>query len=89
MSIDWIKSRLVPEAGEWWKLGSVQLAAGVAAAGGAITANPDVLLALVPLLPVGPWRAVVVATVVFTLFVVPTLTRLWKQHSEDGDDAET
>lgn len=87
--IDWISNRLVPEAGEWWRLGSVQLAAGVAAVGGAVVANPDVLLALVAFLPAtGPWRAGVVALVVVTLFVVPTLTRLWRQFNPD-DAAET
>ena len=83
--IDFLKERLVPEASEWWRLGSVQLAAGAAAIGGAVTANPDVLLALVAFLPAtGPWRAAIVALVVVTLFVVPTLTRLWKQGSSDA-----
>lgn len=82
--IEWLRTRLVPEAGEWWRMGSVQLAAGVAAIGGAVTANPDVLLSLVAFLPAaGPWRPLLVALVVITLFVVPTLTRLWQQGRTD------
>lgn len=83
--IDWLKRRLVPEAGEWYRMASVQLAAGAAAVGGAVTANPDVLLALVAFLPAsGPWRIAIVALVVITLFVVPTLTRLWDQLPAEG-----
>lgn len=85
--ISWIKEHLAPEASEWWRLSSIQLAAGVAAIGGAITANPEVLLALAGLLPVGGLAQIlVVALVIITLFVVPTLTRLWNQDCETKPD---
>lgn len=85
--IDWLKSRLSPEASEWWRLSSVQLAAGVAAIGGAVTANPDVLIALAMLLPVGGLAQIlIVALVVVTLFVIPTLTRLWSQERDETTD---
>lgn len=87
--INWIKSRLIPEAGEWHKMASIQLAAAGAAIGGAITANPEVLLALVTFMPVGPLRWLLVGAVAVTLFVVPTLTRLWNQGDCDDDAQDT
>ena len=78
-----IKTKLVPDAGEWYRMASVQLAAGVAAVGGAVTANPDVLLALVAFLPIGPLRWLLVGLVVVTLFVVPTFARLWGQTDDE------
>lgn len=86
MMLDKLKTRLVPEAQEWWRLGSVQLAAGVAAVSGAVSANPEVLLSLVALMPGSGWpRMALVALVVITVFIVPTLTRLWKQEADDDE----
>lgn len=87
--IEWLKSHLVDDASEWWRLSSVQLAAGFAAIGGAITANPEVLLALAGLLPVGGIAQIlVVAAVVVTMFIIPTLTRLWNQNCEDEETTD-
>jgi len=89
--IEWLRSRLVPEAGEWWRLSEIQLAGAFAAIGGSIAAHPDILLSLTAFLPSeGPWRVLVIGAVVLVLFIVPTLARLWDQAApqEEADNGE-
>lgn len=79
---------LVADWRQSWRWTSVQIAAVASAVGGVVTSSPDVLLALIQFLPAGGWvRTAMIALVVVTIFVVPTVARLWDQ-GEDHDETE-
>lgn len=87
--IDWLDAHLVPEWRQSWRMFSVQTAAVASAIGGTITASPDLLLALVQFLPDNHWlRFALIAAVVVTIFIVPTLARLWNQEASDDATAD-
>jgi len=76
---------LVDDWREWPKMATVRMYGALAAVGGTITAAPDLLLSLVMFLPDNSiWRWLLVAAVVLTMFVFPTLVRLWKQLDDDA-----
>ena len=86
---NWLDRHLVPDWRESWRFASVQNAAVASAVGGVVTASPDILLALVSFLPDGHWaRIAIIAAVVITLFIVPTIARLWNQEAGDDDAAQ-
>lgn len=79
----WIEAHFVAECRRWWKLASVWLAAISGALTAVIVANQDLALGLLTFLPGGFWRTLIAVAIGFVVFVVPTITRLWKQ----GDGA--
>jgi hypothetical protein len=79
-------NELVDDWREWPKMASVRMYGAAAAILGTVAASPDLLLSLVMFMPQDSvWRWVLVAAVVTTMFIFPTLVRLWKQL--DDDDA--
>ena len=81
----WAERRFVADWRESWKWASVQFAAAFSALIGALVANPDALLRVIPYLPSGPWRAAIATLFVLASFVLPTLLRLWKQEKTDAE----
>jgi hypothetical protein len=77
----WLKDRLVADCSRWWKLASVWLAALAGALSAVIVANQGLALALIGYLPSGFGRTLVAVAIGMVVFVVPTITRLWKQGS--------
>ena len=76
----------------WWKLRSIQLAGLVATLTGVMTANPELLVGLLGIIPVDPWlRLVFSAAVGGVVFLVPFIARVWPQDIDipkvkpDGD----
>ncbi|MCB2085048.1 MAG: hypothetical protein H6919_11165 [Sphingomonadaceae bacterium] len=78
--IDWLKSRLLPEARIWWRLASSRFQMIVAGLLTAAIANPDVLLSVAWFLPQGPFRLVVAILIGLTYFVGDRLVRLWREE---------
>lgn len=65
---------------DWWALYSVRLAAAVSALFGVLAASPDVLMAVVNVIPVDPiLRAVFAVAVAALTFLAPVVARLWPQ----------
>lgn len=85
------------ECREWWALISVKLAALVAAASGVFTANPELLVGLIGIIPVDPLlRLLFSVGVGAVVFLIPFIARLWPQDinipkktadKADGDGA--
>jgi hypothetical protein len=67
------------EIHQWWRLWSVRLAAVAGAVSAALTAEPSILLGLINMLPQGPLRWVVAASVGILVFAVPTIARIKAQ----------
>lgn len=77
--LDMLKSHLIDDCRRWYKLASVWLAALAGALTAVIVANQGLALGLLAYLPGGFWRTLVAVFIGFVVFVVPTITRLWKQ----------
>lgn len=77
------------ESREWWKLHSVKLAALVSAISGVLTANPDILIGLLAIIPADHvLRLVFSLGVAGIVFFIPLLARLWPQPKISGKEAE-
>jgi hypothetical protein len=86
--IDWLDKHLVPEWRKAWKWSSVQLAALVSTAIGALAAQPQLMLSIVNYMPADPaQRALAAIAVGGIAFFGPTLLRLWQQGGK-SDAAE-
>lgn len=74
------KPGLWAECREWWKLHSVKLAALASAISGVLTANPDILIGLLAIIPADHiLRLVFSLGVAGVVFLLPLLARLWPQ----------
>ncbi len=79
--------KLIDECRSWWKLWSVQLAAVAATIAAVFTAQPELLLGLVSMLP-EPLRTIIVPLVWLMVFGLPLLVRLMPQPKlKDDRDA--
>jgi lipoprotein signal peptidase len=77
---NWLLNHLVIDKfREAFKLASIWLAAVSGVISAVIIANPGLALGLLSNLPSGFWRTLVAASVGCVVFIVPALTRLWKQ----------
>lgn len=87
-----LKGWLAEEAGQWWRLWSVRLAAVAAVISAVLTAQPAILLGLIGFIPHGTMRLFAAAFVGAVVFVIPTIVRLWPQpklkEKSDGQTAE-
>jgi hypothetical protein len=64
----------------WWQLRSIQLAGLIAALSGVLTANPELLVGLLGVIPVDPWiRLAFSVGVGGVVFFVPFIARVWPQ----------
>lgn len=72
--------KLVEDWKTSWRWASVKLAAAVAVLAGVLTANPGLILGLIPYIPDGPWRVVATVGVTTIVFIIPTLTRLLRKE---------
>tara|TARA_B100001057_G_scaffold429459_1_gene455577 strand:+ start:67 stop:321 length:255 start_codon:yes stop_codon:yes gene_type:complete len=78
---------LIEEAREWWKLVSVKIAALFATLSAVFTANPELLVGLIGVIPVDPLlRLVFAGAVGVTVFLIPVLARMWPQNLGGDDD---
>lgn len=84
--MNWMTKKLVPEARNWWRLASVQIALLTSAITATLTANPELVIGMVTILPVGPAKYLVAAAAGVLVFAVPTAARLINQ-TEEPDDA--
>jgi ABC-type phosphate transport system permease subunit len=77
------------EVTAWWKLHSIRLAAAVSAFVGLLASQPEVLFAVIGIIPVDPLlRGVFAAAVALLTFAAPTLARLWPQPKLETTDDE-
>lgn len=79
-----IRARLIDDAGKWWRMWSIRLAALASAVIGVVVAAPDVLLHTLNQLPpeMRSWLSPSISIAVFTLVAV---VRLWQQGGKrDG-----
>lgn len=68
------------EIREWSRYASIRLAALVAACSGAFTANPELLVGLIGVIPVDPWLRILFSIfVAVVVFLIPVITRIWPQ----------
>lgn len=73
------------EMSGWWKMYSVKLAALASAAGAVLTANPELLVGLISIIPGDPLlRLVFSGCVGGIVFLVPFLARIWPQGEADA-----
>lgn len=77
--MNWLKDRLIADCSRWWKLASVWLAAAAGILSAVIVANQGLALGLIGYLPGGFMRTLVAVSIGIVVFIVPTITRLWKQ----------
>jgi len=71
---------MIEEIRKWWKLVSVKLAALVAAASAVMTANPELLVGLLGVIPVDPMvRLLFSLGVAGVVFFIPFIARAWPQ----------
>lgn len=86
------KLELVDNWRSAWKWASVRLAALVGILATVFTAQPDLLLGLVNMLPEGPLRLFLSVAVGAVVFGIPLLTRIFQKcvHSElkEGHDGK-
>lgn len=80
--------RLIDEAGKFYKLGSVQLAAVAGVVAAYFAANPAELQKLLNLLPEGPMRVVASIGVGLLVFSTATGSRLLTTKRKDEVDDE-
>ena len=82
---NWFDQNLVSRWREAWNLASIRLAAIFAAISGVILSDPTAIVAVAGLLPHGGiTRYVAIGFIMFGIFVVPVLIRLWKQDDKRG-----
>lgn len=74
-----MKLRLIEGWRSAWKLGSVQLAAAVAAISFVLTLNPAILIGLITFIPAGPLQWATAAFVALFVFVIPAASRLLRK----------
>jgi hypothetical protein len=85
---DWLDKHLVPEWRKAWGMASVQLAAVVSAAVGALAAQPHLMLSIVNYMPADPTQRAMAAIGVGAIaFFGPTVLRLWKQGKANEQDS--
>lgn len=72
-------SLLVDEAGSWWRMWSVRLAAFAGIVAAYLAANPDQTQAVLDLLPDGPLRVVASMALGLFVFALATGVRLVRQ----------
>lgn len=82
--MNWLKDRLTADCGRWWKLASVWLAGLAGVLSTVIVANQGLALGLLAYLPGGFARTMVAVAIGMVVFIVPTITRLWKQGGPDA-----
>lgn len=78
---------LIDNAGSWWKLYSVRLAALAGVVAAYLAANPDQTQALLDVLPDGPLRVLASIGIGVFVFGLATGTRLVKQPEKDSGAA--
>lgn len=77
---------LIDNAGQWWRMWSVRLAAIAGVVAAYLAANPDQTQSLLDVLPDGPLRVLASIGIGVFVFGLATGTRLMKQP-EKGDGA--
>ena len=75
---------LIDNAGSWWKLWSVRLAALAGVVAAYLAANPDQTQALLDVLPDGPLRVLASIGIGVFVFGLATGTRLVKQPEKEA-----
>lgn len=81
---DALRARLIADAGAWWKMWSIRLAALVSVVVGVIVASPDILLHTLNELP-PEMRTWLSPPISIGAFALVTVIRLWKQGGKkDG-----
>lgn len=78
---------LIDNAGEWWRMWSVRLAALAGVVAAYLAANPDQTQALLDVLPDGPLRVLASIGIGVFVFGLATGTRLVKQPEKDSGTA--
>lgn len=74
----WFDKHFVSDWRNWWKWPEIRLAAAVPVVTTLAADNWKLLLNLLDYLPANSWlRGAIIAVVVLSTFVVPTITRLW------------
>lgn len=76
---------LIDEAGNWWRMWSVRLAAFVGLLTAYLAANPSDTEKLLALLPDGPLRTLAAVGVGLLVFATATGARLVKQKPKDTE----
>ena len=76
---------MIKKLREAWKLSSIKLAAVAAILAAILASNQSLALGLVYFLPEGPWRIVAGAAIGIVVFVIPTITRLYKQKGLEDE----
>jgi len=76
---------LIDNAGSWWKLWSVRLAALAGVVAAYLAANPDQTQALLDSLPDGPLRVLASIGIGVFVFGLATGSRLVKQTAKDEE----
>lgn len=70
----------VADLREWLRLASVRLAAIAGIASGVFTANPELLIGLVGIIPIEPWLRLLFSIGIGAIvFLVPFIMRAWPQ----------
>jgi hypothetical protein len=88
--INWLDKHLVPEWRKFWKRWSVWLGAAAGAGATAMTAQPDILFAILGFIPADPTqRALAAVGIGIAVWFAPTITVLIRQKNLGGttDDA--
>lgn len=78
---------LIDNAGEWWRMWSVRLAALAGVVAAYLAANPDQTQSLLDVLPDGPLRVLASIGIGVFVFGLATGTRLVKQPEKDSGSA--
>lgn len=78
--------KLVPDWRHAWRWGSVHLAAFVAAVSAVLTLNPNIVIGLLAFIPRGPWQYGAAFLVAVFVFVIPTLTRIYRKTPPEKCD---
>jgi hypothetical protein len=77
---------LIDNAGSWWRMWSVRLAALAGIVAAYLAANPDQTQALLDVLPDGPLRVLASIGIGVFVFGLATGTRLVRQPEKGGND---
>lgn len=77
---------LIDNAGEWWRMWSVRLAALAGVVAAYLAANPDQTQALLDVLPDGPLRVLASIAIGVFVFGLATGARLAKQGKPEGGE---
>lgn len=78
---------LIDNAGQWWRMWSVRLAALAGVVAAYLAANPDQTQSLLDVLPDGPLRVLASIGIGVFVFGLATGTRLVKQPEKDSGSA--